>query len=66
MREVVFVKHFFSWFFALVMALCLRDPIPKGMEVLVYGVDRGFALIEYYGETAWMRSWIPEEFVAYE
>jgi len=40
--------------------LAVDTPVTAGTEVLVYGVDRDYALVEYAREDgAWMRAWIP-------
>ncbi|MCL1964667.1 MAG: hypothetical protein FWF69_06370 [Firmicutes bacterium] len=41
--------------------MAVPNPVAAGTEVLVYGVDRGYALIDYTtGFDQWMRSWVPE------
>ena len=44
----------------------LKGQAKKGKKVQVYGIDRGFALIEYVVGDSWMRSWVPEECLAFE
>ena len=44
----------------------LKGQVKKGTKVQVYGIDKGFALIEYAVGNAWTRSWVPEETLAIE
>jgi len=47
--------------------LALAIPVAAGTEVLVYGVDRDFALVEYTKEDGtWMRGWVPMPLVAFQ
>ena len=44
----------------------LKDEVKQGTDVLVYGTDMGYALIEYPVGDAWERSWIPEGSLAFQ
>jgi len=40
--------------------MAIETPVRAGTELLVYGVDRNFALVEYAREDGtWMRAWVP-------
>jgi len=46
--------------------LAIENPVMAGTELLVYGVDRNFALVEYAREDgAWMRAWVPMPLVSF-
>ena len=46
--------------------LALDNPVAAGTEVLVYGVDRDFALVEYAKEDGdWIRAWVSMPLVAF-
>ncbi|MCL1927123.1 MAG: hypothetical protein FWF95_08385 [Syntrophorhabdaceae bacterium] len=44
----------------------LKDEVEAGTDVLVYGTDRGYALIEYPAGDAWVRSWVPTDSLAFQ
>jgi uncharacterized protein YraI len=47
--------------------LAVPNPVTAGMEVVVYGVDKGYALIEYaVSSDQWTRSWVPDSCVVYK
>lgn len=47
--------------------LAFASPIGVGTEVLVYGVDREYALIEFaLGADIWTRCWVPESCIAFK
>lgn len=42
----------------------LNQEVGKGTDVLVYGTDMGYALIEYTVDGDWVRSWVSVDFIA--
>lgn len=44
----------------------LNQEVEQGTDVLVYGTDMGYALIEYTEGDAWVRSWVSMDAIAFQ
>lgn len=43
----------------------LKQQVERGADVLVYGTDKGYALIEYAEGESWVRCWVSVNAIAY-